>query len=724
MSKKNARPCPALQRDITSKECGSDRQSRIPCPADCPWNPFALQNYPELQLIEKASDAVATLRLQKFMSATRLAAFSAQVHHARHDPLEMESIFRQEYFHRPGPDGLDFISQWEKAGWAGLNNDQRVYYAGHRQIAPMLAEYQGTTGEGKCHLIDLMNPDKPPILSLDLSLSAKLPRFTPVLLWQFPLPHYRRLFGVNLTLHTIGACTPFEAVQEIVHHLGGPTDQTGLLSWLALHFTRFAKAYHATLGVYKSTRVQHFDWRTFTSSWDYACPLDTILEGCNAAPLLSAAWPTPTETEAGFPAVYEIIAPSSDLATFQEKLGANIIGRLLITDGTIECTVLAEDSQNLIRSLIESALAPHLGPIRITVTEAPPAPAFPQIPDAALVPPRFAGSSTSFCIRLYPEFLDDPETGETAIEQMESHLTEAYRSFVHATPPELGGLTVQAAAARPEHRSSVARLIKAHYHSIDQLLGEKGYAIDIDDLVTGLGFPELIYKQPSDLFTPEKTPVISKQTTEDELDDEYYTSEFVPEFIGLPALIEQFQEIAGPFSEAEIQSCRQFSTRPPLSLDDIKTIRDSLFLQNSKDLKRIVKTSRQHWDLLHETLLNCTEECLSEAQDRYFSAELLELTYVLFPNGPPATPIDPRRLLYHLIQECSSWQSINTLRMSEALPDWLRKTPQPELSTLLCYKLINQTGSQEINLPPDESLALVPLLKAVLLELCHLPERH
>ncbi len=48
MSKKNSRHCPALQSDITSKECGNDRHSRIPCTADCPFNPFALENYDDL----------------------------------------------------------------------------------------------------------------------------------------------------------------------------------------------------------------------------------------------------------------------------------------------------------------------------------------------------------------------------------------------------------------------------------------------------------------------------------------------------------------------------------------------------------------------------------------------------------------------------------------------------------------------------------------------------
>jgi len=720
MSKKNSRSCPALQRDITSKECGSDRQSRIPCPADCPWNPFALQNYDELQLIEKSSDAAASARLRKSMSATRIAAFSAQVQAARHDPLEMESVFRQEYFHRPGPDGLDFVSHWEKAGWAGLNNDERVYFAGHRQIAPLLVEYQGPSGGGKCHVINLTNPESPPLLCIDLSLSTKVPRFTPILLWQFPLPHYQRLFGVNLTLESIGPFTPLEAVQKIVQHLGGPADQTGLLSWLALHFTRFTKAWNACVEAQHNARFQCMDSTVYETSWDYTCDPGTLLMGCNAEPLLAATWLTAGEEKATDSlAAYDVHAPSDSLPNFQENLGAGIMGRLLINRGRIKGSVLGKEAQHVIQGIIESALAPNLGPVNISVYPGPPLGAAKPAHDPALVPPCFLETARPLIIRQFPHFPDDPETGESAIGLLGDHLTDAYRDFIKATPPELGGLTVQAAAVLPEHRSAVARIIKAHYHSIDLLLQQKGYAIDIDDLVTGLGFPELIHEQPFGLYPGKAQPGDAGEETGDGLDEDDYDDEF----IGLPALIQQFQEIAGPFSEAEIQSFRQTSARPALSLDEITPIRNYLSSRNAKDLERIVKASRQHWDLLDETLLDYTDGCLSGVQDRYFYTEILELTYLLFPKGPPATPIEPRRLLYHLIGECRSYQSLTVLKMSGALLDWVKDTPQPELSAISAARIVNLAQDETIELSPGEALPLLPLLKAVLLELCHLPER-
>lgn len=502
MSKKNSRPCPALQRDITSKECGSDRHSRIPCPAECPFNPFAPDNYDELKSIESAAEKQAHPRLNRSMSPARQAAFSARIESVRHDLLKLEACFIQEYFQRPGPDGLSFLSQWEAEGWTGLNNDQRVYYNGHRQLSPRLIEYQGSRNAGQSYGLDILNPTAPPLLFMDRSLAAKLPRFSTVIFWHFPLPHFHRLFGVNVQISPLGHYTLLETVQEVVQHLGGPSDLSQVLHWLSIHFARFVEALHASADAVHAARMRHLDYRLFQSTWQYSCPLEVLLNHCNASPLLTGDWPTEQEKkEHSCIAAYDLFAPSSDLALFQAHCGANVMGRLLIAKGSVTGIALGEANQNHLRSTVEHAAGAILSRIAIKIDKLPNGGATSPAYDRALVPPRLEEAPPPLVFRKRPHPFDDPENGDTSYKIPGEILTGSYRAFVDATPPELGGLTVQAAAALPLHRAAVALIIKNHVNSIDRLRKEEGYVIDIDDLILELGFPELIYEQPAGLYT-------------------------------------------------------------------------------------------------------------------------------------------------------------------------------------------------------------------------------
>src|SRR5262245_17517859 len=49
MSKANKRRlCPAIQREISSSECGENRNSQYRCPPSCSFNPLAPENYAQV----------------------------------------------------------------------------------------------------------------------------------------------------------------------------------------------------------------------------------------------------------------------------------------------------------------------------------------------------------------------------------------------------------------------------------------------------------------------------------------------------------------------------------------------------------------------------------------------------------------------------------------------------------------------------------------------------
>jgi hypothetical protein len=51
--------CPAVQREISSAECGENRGSRYACPPECSFSPVAPANYIQLLELEETVDREA-----------------------------------------------------------------------------------------------------------------------------------------------------------------------------------------------------------------------------------------------------------------------------------------------------------------------------------------------------------------------------------------------------------------------------------------------------------------------------------------------------------------------------------------------------------------------------------------------------------------------------------------------------------------------------------------
>src|SRR5688572_4024912 len=57
------RMCPAVDREISSAECGEGRGSRFACPANCGFSPFSPANYSHLLELEGELDRLSLIRL-------------------------------------------------------------------------------------------------------------------------------------------------------------------------------------------------------------------------------------------------------------------------------------------------------------------------------------------------------------------------------------------------------------------------------------------------------------------------------------------------------------------------------------------------------------------------------------------------------------------------------------------------------------------------------------
>jgi len=243
------RRCPALGREISAADCGDSRISRYACPADCEHNPFAPANYAQLLEIEDRLDK-KTLNWLFADASDRAAlaqAFGSAVDtgspHAAHAFTSWRLFFCQ------GADDLTCAQRWERAGFLGLRNDERVLFRAKMQVRIALLEIRAVLDEQRLEAIDLFFPNRVPFRVVDRSLAKQAVRFVPLVAWLFPLPHFWRVSGTALVIPDWGRFEPEEIVTELARHLGGPTEPEPLRRWLAEHFVRLSEALDAAARV-------------------------------------------------------------------------------------------------------------------------------------------------------------------------------------------------------------------------------------------------------------------------------------------------------------------------------------------------------------------------------------------------------------------------------------------------------------------------------------------
>jgi hypothetical protein len=186
---KHKRECPALARVITTTDCGSQRNSKIPCPETCPHNLIAdPEKFPDLQerMMQKLGDELITrLGRDRFAGAYKEC-----------DPLDMPQLTDEPRIitimlmlcslTHVKQDSRTVIRSWQQRGWPGLNNDERVLAECFMKARMTLIEV-GNPVDKVISCRDVLDPQHPiyRIANPELML---WPRFTHLLGWVVPYP--------------------------------------------------------------------------------------------------------------------------------------------------------------------------------------------------------------------------------------------------------------------------------------------------------------------------------------------------------------------------------------------------------------------------------------------------------------------------------------------------------------------------------------------------------
>jgi len=215
-----------------------------------------------------------------------------------------------------------------------------------------------------------------------------------------------------------------------------------------------------------------------------------------------------------------------------------------------------------------------------------------------------------------------------------------------------------------------------------------------------LGMHELI-------FPPPPIPEVTEDESDEDGDDEQ-----------APGLAEHLRTQFSP------QEQKLFSAPPPLRaiLSEGEVFeRAEAAMKGLSDPRSLLNYFQEKWPGLPGAIDEATGETLSDDEFTLLAAMVARAVLVLFPGGPPDTPVNERRLTWYFADELKLLSRPDHADSEGAVIRYINASPEPHLTVWLCGMLLAVTGNKESPLAPQDALKLLPVIKAVVRELCQLP---
>ena len=332
MGQSKKRPCPVLGHDIPAAECAGNRLSRYACVESCAFNPFVPRNYGALLEMEDRVDEATLKRLGGSAVESGALADAVEAASRRHPMHGAHAAVLWHCFFARDAAGRTFGQRWEEAGFAGLNNDERVLLRGKMQMRVVLLEVHRVIDQQRFEAIDLLEETPAPRVFVDRGMAAVALRFSALLTWSYPLPHFWRLSGSGIDVAAMNLpFSPRETLEACVTHLGGPAGPEDRHRWLAANFARLDQALTATAHARRSAMFAGLDASSGSASYELLAPLRECLAALTSDPLVERDELRDDEREKGFAeALVWFESQREGEAVRPPVPGRRVLGRVLL----------------------------------------------------------------------------------------------------------------------------------------------------------------------------------------------------------------------------------------------------------------------------------------------------------------------------------------------------------------------------------------------------------
>ena len=211
-----------------------DRVSKIACPETCPHHPFTRGNAEGLTVIEERFLKKVQKRMLDELGGDAARRLSHSLREAEDEVAEYLLLMQQVHA-ASETEGNDFFDRWQKAGFEGLNNDERNLATYLKSQRPALLQIGHVIDAWAMEVVDLLEPE-PKTLTVVADVELDPAMEGDVLLgWIYDAPHFTRLSGPAFALDEHETLPPAEALADLAKSLGGPLLASQLGAWLRTH---------------------------------------------------------------------------------------------------------------------------------------------------------------------------------------------------------------------------------------------------------------------------------------------------------------------------------------------------------------------------------------------------------------------------------------------------------------------------------------------------------
>ena len=691
------RACPAAGRDISTAECGEKRGSQYACPVDCAYSPLAPANYLQLLEIEDSLDHKCMDYLLEH--ASDRAGMERALQKARHEsnPHALHAFYEWNLFFAPDSHGLTCAQRWEKSGFPGLKNDERVLLRAKMQTRLALLEIHRVLDHERIEAVDLLAPDAQLVRLQDRNLARVATRFATAVAWVYPLPHYWRLSGTGVLVPDFGPFAPRDIVVETVRHLGGPADEAGLRRWLAENLVRFDESLRATGRMRRAQMFAALDAKYGKAVYELRAPFAECRERLDGQTSVEPEELSPTERAEGFAETRVWFEDASPSPQAVPPGGRPVLGRVLLGQAHWRLETMGEEKFQRLRQKFEDIMGERvrltgerLDDLAATLAAKEP------VGDTSLVPPRLLEHPQK--IIMATSRVPLPAAGKSKVDMETDVLRAADRAFLDDPIPALNGHTPREAARDPALRPELIRLLKQRVRACDERNLQTGGTDDINWLLRELGAEEILFDPPP-WRPPLEPPGKASSTPED---DDYGVDDYADE----PPEPDWSLPLAPPLPDE------------PLDVEEAARRLDAV--------REAFDSPEDTFDALADAgitvvddALELTGDMLGERDAAFAMVFMAQVAFALVPPGHRAPPTSFDSLRQTLAANMKGMEQSLRAGKPDVMMKFLEKCPQSAVAGLVCGQMMELavSGPKELRPSLDAQPVIIALIKSVTEEL-------
>ena len=158
--------------------------------------------------------------------------------------VKMSAFIVWQFFFEKDPNGLTSCEKWEKSGFTGLTNDERVMLQGKRSSKIAFMKICRIIDHQQTEVVDLLESDGTPFILFDQGIARKAVKGVSFCGIIYSAPFFVRHFGASVILNLNNPDgDTVEFFWKLIRYLDGPEDPASLRPWLLQNFSKFVDVF-------------------------------------------------------------------------------------------------------------------------------------------------------------------------------------------------------------------------------------------------------------------------------------------------------------------------------------------------------------------------------------------------------------------------------------------------------------------------------------------------